>query len=207
MSIISYVSYVILTFTVVYSPGPMTMFLMNNGMQYGLRRTLPALYGASTAYALAIIVFAFGLSSFFNHHLVWLESVKYLGAGYMLYLAATKWINRSKPIVASDNLVKQSKKSLYWGGVITGLSNPKAILLFGIIFPQFLFKSKNLVIDCSILGITYLLLQFSSGCCYCYFGQQIKHVLKDPKFQTKINQVVAIVFVIVAILFASISVP
>jgi threonine/homoserine/homoserine lactone efflux protein len=195
-----------LTFTVVYSPGPMTMFLMNNGIQYGIKKTLPALYGASTAYFVSILIFAFGISNFLNQHLILLELIKYIGAGYMLYLAYGKYINRYKSQIINKSIEYQSSKSLFFGGIITGLSNPKAILLFSLVFPQFLYNSKNLKLDCAILGISYLLLQFSSGCCYCYFGQRIKNLLSSPKMQVKINIIIAAVFVMVALMFLFINV-
>jgi homoserine/homoserine lactone efflux protein len=50
--------------------------------------------------------------------------------------------------------------------------------------------------------LTFLLLQFASGCLYCYFGQRIKHVLENPKRQMLLQKVTAVLLLGVALMLA-----
>ena len=49
-----------------------------------------------------------------------------------------------------------------------------------------------------ILGITFLVLQFSSGCVYAYFGKRIKNLVEKPGHQNVINKISALVLIFVA---------
>ncbi len=69
MTIGSYISFLVITITVTYSPGPMTIFLMNNGIQHGLKKTLPAPFGASSAYFFSVVVYVFGVTHFLKKHM------------------------------------------------------------------------------------------------------------------------------------------
>lgn len=204
MTIGGYISFLIITVTVTYSPGPMTIFLMNSGIQYGLKKTLPALFGASTAYFISILIYVFGITHFLKQHPGFIISIQYFGAAYMLYLAYGR-IVRTKPIIVFSTAEYSNSFSLYKKGLLTGLLNPKAALLLSVVFPRFLVNSHNFESDCFILGATFLLLQFSSGSCYCYFGQQLRQMLLNGTNQRVINIIVGCIFLVIAILFATIN--
>lgn len=56
--------------------------------------------------------------------------------------------------------------------------------------------------DIAILGLTFLLLQFASGCLYCYFGQRIKHVLENPQRRVLLQRATAVLLLGVAFMLA-----
>jgi homoserine/homoserine lactone efflux protein len=83
------------------------------------------------------------------------------------------------------------------------LSNPKAIILFSAVFPQFAAIGQgSAAADIAILGLTFLLLQFASGCLYCYFGQRIKHVLENRKRRVLLQRATAVLLLGVALMLA-----
>ena len=71
------------------------------------------------------------------------------------------------------------------------------------VFPQFAGAGgHNSSVDIAILGLTYLLLQFASGCLYCYFGQRIKHVLENPQRRVLLQRATAVLLLGVAFMLA-----
>ncbi len=122
----------------------------------------------------------------------------------MLYLAYGR-IVLVKPFLVISTTEHNDKFSLYKKGLLTGLFNPKAALLLSVVFPRFLVNSQRFGLDCFILGATFLLLQFSSGSCYCYFGQQLRRILLNSTNQRIINIIVGCIFLVIAILFATIN--
>ena len=205
ISLEHYVSFLILGMTITYTPGPMTVFLMNNGVDHGYRKTLPAMFGASTSNVISIFIFAFGFSTLLKQHAEYLALIRYIGALYMLYLAYKKFTATKVNVITKEKSLA-SAYSMYLSGLITGLTNPKAILLFAIIFPQFIINSSQVGLNCAILGISYIFLQFTSGSLYCYFGAKIGNSLTNPKIQRRINLIGGVVFVAIAIWFLTISV-
>lgn len=79
------------------------------------------------------------------------------------------------------------------------LSNPKTIILFGVVFPQFIVEGEQRLFQTAIFGITFLILQFSSGWVYAYFGRRIKDLVEKPLYQNLMNKISALVLVIVAV--------
>lgn len=199
MTLSSYASFFILVFTMVYSPGPMTMFMMANGMKMQYRTIWPVLIGASNAYLISMIVFSVGLTQLLQQNKLILTVVQVGGIIYLLYLAYTQWNKKTVSGLSSTGFEVSKNSSLYAKGALIAFSNPKTIILFGLIFPQFITDSHSRSLQIMLLGITFLILQFSSGCVYAYFGRRIKQLVEQPFYQNLINKISAIVLVVVAV--------
>lgn len=200
MSLSSYVSYLLLVLTLVYSPGPMTLFLMAQGMHARLNQIYPILLGANHAYLLAIIIFSVGLAELLQQHALLFKSCQVMGIIYLLYLVVMQWRKKAVTNINKDMLPSQYKKmNLYARGALVALSNPKTILLFTIVFPQFTTRGKDYYWQIFVLGATFLILQFSSGCFYAFLGRRIKNIIQHPKYQIFINKISAMVLLVVAV--------
>lgn len=196
MSLSSYISFFILVFAIVYSPGPMTMFMMANGIKMQYRNIFPILIGANNAYLLSILVFTVGLTQLLQQHTLIMKSIQIGGIIYLVYLAWCQWYTKKIPSGTLE--VRENPGSLYVKGALIALSNPKTILLFGVIFPQFVIEDETRLMQILILGITFLILQFSSGCIYAYFGKRIKTLMEKPEYQGLINKIAALALLMVA---------
>ena len=176
----------------------MTMFMMANGMKMQYRNIWPILIGANNAYLIYIIVFTLGFSQVLQQNIVVLKTVQIIGIIYLLYLA---YLQLNKKIVhgLTSTVVEISKNSsLYTKGALIAFSNPKTIILFGLIFPRFIAEGEHRGLQIVLLGLTFLVLQFSSGCIYAYFGQRIKSLVESPFYQHLVNKISALVLVYVA---------
>ncbi len=198
MSTSAYLSYLILVLTMVYSPGPMTLFLMANGMQMSFKQIWPILIGSNNAYLLSIIVFSIGLAGLLQQNIWILKSIQLGGIIYLLYLAYVQWNKKTLAKALSSDEMLNNSRSLYTKGALIALSNPKTILLFSLVFPQFTSSSENEWVQIVILGITFLVLQFSSGCFYAFFGKRVRILLEKPEHQSLMNRVSAAVLALVA---------
>lgn len=198
ISLSSYLSFLILVFTIVFSPGPMTMFMMSNGMKMQYHKIWPVLIGANNAYLISIFIFTIGLTEVLQKNIFILKTVQIVGLIYLLYLAYTQWNKKNIHDQAHTSLKTSKSSSLYSRGALIAFSNPKTIILFGLIFPQFIVSGKNQILQITILGATFLTLQLASGCIYAYFGRRIKMLVEKPNYQYLINKISATVLVIVA---------
>lgn len=201
MSLSNYLSFFILVLTLVYSPGPMTMFMMVNGMKMQYRNIWPILMGANHAYLLSIIIFALGLTTLLQQNILLLKGVQITGIIYLFYLAYQQFHKKTiTDVTTESNKVTKPQLSLYMRGALIAFSNPKTIVLFAIIFPQFVTEGDQRLLQISILGATFLILQLSSGCFYAFFGRRIKAWVEKPDHQTLINRFCSFILVIIAIL-------
>lgn len=202
LTLSSFLYFLLLCTTLAFSPGPMTLLLLSLGLKDGLRRSLPAQFGASVSYLVSILIFAVGFSELIKDYPLITRIIQVVGVAYILYLAYKQWTSSGVTIKTND-ATPENARSLFGKGLLTGLSNPKAIILFSAVFPQFAAIGQgSAAADIAILGLTFLLLQFASGCLYCYFGQRIKHVLENPRRRVLLQRVTAVLLLGVALMLA-----
>ena len=86
------------------TPGPNVIMVMASAVNFGFRRAVPHILGISVGFGLMVVAIGLGLAGLFEAEPALHAAVKYLGAGYLLYLA---WrIARSRPAAASDERAK-----------------------------------------------------------------------------------------------------
>ena len=203
LTLASFTYFLLFCATMTFSPGPMTLLLMGLGMQEGLKRSMPVQLGASVAYLVSILIFAVGFAELVKGNPLISRAIQYIGVAYLLYLAYRQW---TSPGLALDNpatAVQDSFKGRFGKGLLTGFSNPKTIVMSSAVFPQFAGQGGDTrALDVALLGLAFLLLQFASGCLYCYFGQRIRRVLQSPARQVLLRRATAVMLLGVALMLA-----
>ena len=201
LTLSSFLYFLLFCATMTFSPGPMTLLLLSLGVRDGLRRSIPAQIGASVSYLISILIFAVGFSELIKGNLAITQTIQFVGVAYILYLAYKQWTSSGVSINNAGTI--EGARSLFGKGLLTGFSNPKTIIMFSAVFPQFAGAGEHSsAADIAILGLTFLLLQFASGCLYCYFGQRIKHVLENPKRRVLLQRITAVLLLGVALMLA-----
>lgn len=189
--------------TMTFSPGPMTLLLMGFGMQEGLKRSMPVQLGASAAYLLSIVIFAVGFAELIKGNPLISRTIQYIGVAYLLYLAYKQWNSSGLYLNSPLQALSTGFKGRFGKGLLTGFSNPKTIVMFSAVFPQFAGQGGDTrALDIAVLGLAFLLLQFASGCLYCYFGHRIERVLQSPARQVLLQRATALMLLGVALLLA-----
>lgn len=201
LTLSSFLYFLLFCATMTFSPGPMTLLLLSLGLKGGLRKSIPAQVGASVSYLISILIFAVGFSQLIKGNLAVTQSIQLVGVAYILYLAYKQWT--SSGVSIDQGGAFEGARSLFGKGLLTGFSNPKTLIMFSAVFPQFAGAGEHSAsADIAILGLTFLLLQFASGCLYCYFGQRIRHVLETPRRRVMLQRFTAVLLVGVAAMLA-----
>ena len=78
---------VIFCFVSSITPGPNNLMLMTSGVNFGVRRTLPHMFGIALGFTLMVVLVGLGLAGIFARFPVLLVAMKWVGAAYMVYLA------------------------------------------------------------------------------------------------------------------------
>lgn len=117
------------------SPGPATLAIASTSMQQGRAAGLALAAGITTGSFIWSVSAAFGLAALMQANVWVFETIRYFGAGYLLYLAlrsARSALHRGDPVgVASQT---PSLRAAYAKGLALHLTNPKAILFFGALY-------------------------------------------------------------------------
>ncbi|MDA7459854.1 LysE family translocator [Candidatus Pelagibacter sp.] len=184
------------------TPGTPRIVIISYSMNYGVQKCIWTALGDVTANTIQAILVIFFLGSFFVDNPNFLNTFKWIGIAYLLYLAYDIYNSRPKEINSNNNSSKSIFSFFKDGFLVAGLS-PKAWMFFPLIFPQFIDFNSNYIIQFIILTTTYVVLDFLSLIAYAVLAKKLIVWIKaNPKV---INTISACVLLIIAIIIAFIQ--
>ena len=184
------------------TPGTPRIVIISYSMNYGIKNCVWTALGDVSANIVQATLVIFVIGSFLSDNPLILNTFKWLGVFYLIYLAYD--IYKSRPQnVNSKEIIKKSFFSFYKNGFLVAGTSPKAWMFFPFIFPQFLDFSNNYVAQFLILIISYVVLDFLSLMGYAVLANKlIVWVKANSKL---INTISACVLLIIAIIIAIIQ--
>ena len=181
------------------TPGTPRIVIISYSMNYGVQKCIWAAFGDVTANIIQATLVIFVIGSFLSDHPNILNTLKWIGIIYLIYLAYDIYKSRPKDI-NNKELNKKSFFSFFKDGFIVAGTSPKAWMFFPFIFPQFIDFSSNYVVQFLILITTYVVLDFLSLIGYAVLASKLIVWIKaNPKI---INTISACVIIIIAIIIA-----
>tara|TARA_B100001778_G_scaffold223340_1_gene185217 strand:+ start:19 stop:633 length:615 start_codon:yes stop_codon:yes gene_type:complete len=196
---IEYFLYLQIILFLFITPGTPRIVIISYSMNYGVQKCVWTALGDVSANIIQATLVIFVIGSLFSEHSVILNSLKWIGIAYIIYLAYDIYNSRPKDINSSE-ISKKGFFSFYKDGFLVAGTSPKAWMFFPFIFPQFIDFSQNYIVQFIILLITYVVLDFLSLIGYAILAKKLIIWLKaNPKI---INTISACVLIIIAIIIA-----
>lgn len=81
------IPFILFSVVAFFTPGPNNLMLLTSGLNFGFRRTWPAMLGVACGFAFLTLCVGLGLGAIFIAYPILYTIIKYTGAAYMLYLA------------------------------------------------------------------------------------------------------------------------
>ena len=182
------------------TPGTPRIVIISYSMNYGVQKCIWTALGDITANFIQGTLVIFVLGSFFLDNPNFLNTFKWIGIIYLMYLAYDTYKSKPKD-VNLNNYSEKSIFSFFKDGFLVAGTSPKAWLFFPLIFPQFIDFSSNYVVQFFILITTYMVLDFASLIGYAILANKIIIWIKaNPKV---INTISACALLIIAIMIAA----
>lgn len=148
-------------FFVSLSPGPAVLLIISQGMRFGRRASLFGALGIITGNVVYFAVSAAGLGALLIASETLFTAIKWAGAGYLIYLGVKSiWNARGNETDTPPDAPPVQGRRYYLQGVLTQLANPKAIVYFGAILPQFVDAERALPGQFLILGLVSVTVEF-----------------------------------------------
>ncbi len=167
-----YFLFFLTTAIVVLSPGPAAITIASQGASNGVRYAIFGVIGVALANATFFILSATGIASLLiASHLIF-SVIQWVGVGYLVYLGLTAIFSKSGGIQVR-RAEPQSSFPLFAKGFIVEFANPKALLYFAAILPQFLDPTRPVMLQLLIMGGTTILLDIVSYTLYAWLGQRL----------------------------------
>jgi homoserine/homoserine lactone efflux protein len=161
------------------SPGPAVFYVVSQGVRGALRRTLPAAAGILSANGIYFALSATSLGALIAASARFFTIAKWAGAAYLVYLGIkalrSAHAAHSTPLGGSVPADDGDRRGVYLGALSLQLANPKALLFFLALLPQFIDPSRSVVPQMLILAATSMVPEFCILIGYGYLAHRAIH--------------------------------
>lgn len=190
----NYLLYIAFAVATILLPGPAVMLTISNSIQRGLSKSLAGILGIALVILLVAFVSATSLGIVLASSAFAFNAIKIAGAVYLIYLGIKMLLNKA----TNEATIKKQESShlkCFIEGFLVSLSNPKAVVFFMSVFPQFIDLSKEYTPQFILLAATFSFLVVVIHSAYAVFASFARSKLSSKKSNSILNKISGGIFV------------
>ncbi|MCM6773020.1 LysE family translocator [Nocardia sp. CDC159] len=153
-----FLAFLVASLVIIVIPGPGVLFTIGRALTDGRRAALISVLGHALGVLVTLIFVAAGLGMIVAASALALTIIKFAGALYLVHLGVQAIRERRSLRAALDTKVGHAPhRRIFRQSFIVGISNPKSIVFFSAVLPQFVDRDRGLVpLQLLILGLIFL---------------------------------------------------
>lgn len=172
------------------TPGPAVLFVLSHGLAQGGRASLWANAGILTGNAFYFLLSALGLGAVLLASHDVFTAIRLLGAAYLVYLGIRTIVGAGLGL-RPDGVARATTRE--WATLGRGFAlqaaNPKALMFFVALLPQFIDPSRPIAPQILILGVTSVVIEFVVLAGYGYLAGRAAALARQPRFVAWTNRI------------------
>ena len=179
-------------------PGPSMLLALSHGTKFGAKRTIATAAGNTTASFLQAVVAIAGLGAILTASGTLFQAIKWTGAAYLIYIGIRTWLasnNQLNAQIDNGQPVALSLPRMFWQAFFVAIGNPKAIIFFTALFPQFINQQGQHLPQFVVMVLTLSVIAFVCFMTYAIGGHQIGHFLEQAGARRIFNRLISCTFV------------
>ncbi|WP_413102818.1 LysE family translocator [Streptomyces sp. Inha503] len=153
----SILAFAAMSLLVIVIPGPSVLFVVGRALAYGRRTALETVLGNMVGCYLLVTAVAWGLGALVQSSAAVFMGVKLAGAAYLVYLGVQAFRHRGDMRVTDMEAPARAQRGdlrTVLDGIFVGVTNPKGIVFFAAVLPQFVDHSAgHLPLQMMVLGL------------------------------------------------------
>lgn len=159
--------FIAFSLVIIAIPGPSVMFAISRALVLGRRGAILTVVGNGIGVLAQALAVAVGLGVLIQANDVLMHTIRLGGAAFLVYLGFTAIRHRRDGLDISTPLAQPTSTHLLRESIVVGLSNPKTIVFFTAIFPQFVNPANGpLVWQMVELGFVFVFFGISGDAVY-----------------------------------------
>jgi threonine/homoserine/homoserine lactone efflux protein len=187
MNIEIWVSFVIASMVLCFTPGPTVFIVMGQSLNHGKKSVIPLVTGVLTGDIIAMSISFAGLGALLASSAVLFSIFKWLAAGYLIYLGIKAW--RTKVGIGSLSTTNNKSGKIFKEALLVTALNPKGIIFFIAFFPLFMDASKAVIPQMLTMALSFLAVSTLSASFYSIFSGHLRKKIKTIKTQKIFNRI------------------
>jgi threonine/homoserine/homoserine lactone efflux protein len=157
--------FLITVYVLILIPGPSVLFVISRGVSLGRRAAFVSAVGNETGLTLQLALVSVGLGALVARSDAVFTVLKLVGAAYLVFLGVRNIRDRKRlaEIFGAGASTPKPIARIYREGAIVGATNPKGILIFTAVLPQFIDRSQgHVTLQIASLGLICVLIALLS---------------------------------------------
>jgi threonine/homoserine/homoserine lactone efflux protein len=174
--------YVLAEIALSLSPGPAVVLVIACGLAWGARKSVYATLGILAANALYFAVSATALGAVLATSRPFFIAVRWLGAAYLVWIGLAALFGRPSPISLARARGVAAPRAIFLSGLTLQLANPKTLVFFVSILPQFVDPLRPIKPQMAWLAAGSIVPEFLILGGYGYLASRAARLAADPRF-------------------------
>lgn len=154
-----------MSFLLIVIPGPSVLFVIGRALAQGRRAALTTVMGNTAGAYVLVVAVALGIGSVVERSVLVFTALKLVGAAYLVYLGVKAIRQRGslRAAFSGEGPVRQSVLRTFWEGFAVGVANPKTIVFFAAVLPQFVDRDQgHVALQMLLLGLVFNIIAVTS---------------------------------------------
>jgi homoserine/homoserine lactone efflux protein len=185
------------------SPGAGAIQSMATGLTQGVRRGYWSILGLEIGLMLQLALVAIGLGAAVANSILAFNIIKWIGVAYLVYLAVRQW--RTATVDLREQVGKAmdgGRAALLVRGFLVNATNPKGLVFFLAVLPQFVVPTEPLLPQYLAVGVTMIAVDLVVMGLYTGLSVRLLKWLHTPRKQTILNRVFSGLFAAAAVVLS-----
>ncbi|MBO0872498.1 MAG: LysE family translocator, partial [Pseudonocardia sp.] len=157
-------TFCLVSLVLIVVPGPSVMFVVSRALSMGRRAAFATVVGNAVGEYVEVVAVSFGVGAVIQRSIVAFTVLKLVGAAYLVYLGVRTYRRRGELAAALDQVqVRRPVWRVWTDAFVVGVSNPKSLVFFGAVLPQFVDASAgHVTAQLLLLGLVFVVIALAS---------------------------------------------
>jgi homoserine/homoserine lactone efflux protein len=175
-----WITYLIATIVLSVSPGPGVFASISSGLHHGFRLGCWNGVGMQAANLVLVGIVSLGLGAILLASETLFAIVKWLGVAYLVYLGMATWRAPARGFEDAGGDGARTAREVFARGFLVNITNPKGIIFFAAILPQFIDVARAQLPQYAILAATTFAVDLAVMMAYTALAARVLRVMRDP---------------------------
>lgn len=173
-----------------FTPGPAVLLVLSQGLARGTTSSIWSNLGILAGNTMYFVLSGTGLGAALLASYELFSVIRWVGAAYLIWLGITAFIGKSPVFSVSRAHAAPARRGrIFMNGFVLQASNPKALVFFTALLPQFIDPHVSVLTQVTILAVTSVLIEFFVLLAYGALAGRLTELAKRPRFARLANRI------------------
>jgi homoserine/homoserine lactone efflux protein len=171
------------------TPGPAVLLVLSSALRSGTRKSVFSNLGILAANTVYFVLSAAGVGTVLMASYNLFFAVKWIGAAYLIFIGLRALFGKTEVLSAAAPQKETRPWRMFINGFVLQASNPKAIVFFTALLPQFVDPHMPIAPQVAILAITSVAIEFTVLLGYGAAAGRASVIARQPRYAAWTNRI------------------